>query len=39
MNYYSLLGYLFEDTIHNLILQCGYKVLRVATSSTKLDIS
>lgn len=28
MNYNSWLGYQFEDTIHNLILQCEYKVLR-----------
>lgn len=25
---YSQLGFQFEDTIHNLISQCGYKVLR-----------
>lgn len=28
MSYYSWLGFQFEDTIHNLISQCEYKVLR-----------
>ena len=28
MSYYSWLGFQFEDTIHNLISQCRYKVLR-----------